>query len=178
MIQTRSWKTISVWLSTNITRVYGRYTVCGSWGCVSEIRGAFSSCLIPILQNFSRVAEWLNWIVVGFRDDHSRVRIRRAHFVLFRLKIDHFVILCDVSAFLWLFLFLFLIFERIFRRWQIVHSLKFTLSLPVNDLAFSPNPAADYHQLAIASQDVHIFNIVVSFWLKKCKFSSNFEQKL
>ncbi|CAJ0932683.1 unnamed protein product, partial [Mesorhabditis belari] len=47
------------------------------------------------------------------------------------------------------------------RKWQPVHSIVFNLALPVNDMAFSPNPTSEYHQLAIASQDVRIFNIKI-----------------
>ena len=52
-------------------------------------------------------------------------------------------------------------FLSICRRWQAVHNMTFNLPSPVLDIAFSPNAAADFHQMAIASQDVHIYNIVV-----------------
>lgn len=44
------------------------------------------------------------------------------------------------------------------RNWNQV-DLNFSITSPVNDLAFAPNPGKSYHCLAVAAADVHIYQL-------------------
>ncbi|CAL2037760.1 CBN-NPP-18 protein [Caenorhabditis brenneri] len=56
------------------------------------------------------------------------------------------------------------IYENIdgLRKWQRIHSLIFDMPCPITDLKFSPIAMVDSHQLAVASGDVHIYNLKVA----------------
>ncbi|CAA16333.1 Nucleoporin SEH1 [Caenorhabditis elegans] len=56
------------------------------------------------------------------------------------------------------------IYENIdgLRKWQRINSLVFDLPCPITDLKFSPISMVDSHQLAVASGDVHVYNIKVA----------------